>query len=283
MPRRARARDRVPTSAASAPDSPRRRTPPSRARDDGQRGDGLALALQLELERLARVEDALGCACRRLVDQHAPWLRGRLQARGQVDRVAEGRVLDPRAGAERAEHDAPGADADAHAQAFDAPRLFDLAPVGAARSSTIRSAARTARSASSSDATGAPKNASTPSPARSLTWPPSASTSRTMRATASPTTSLTSSGSSRSASAVEPTRSAKSAVTTLRSSRIAVGVGLATALVLARRQLAERSSPLVTTSRCAAASGTSRCGDRTSRSRQTARRARRPGTPCNRR
>ena len=58
---------------------------------------------------------------------------------------------------------------------------------------------------------GAPKNARTPSPARSFTRPPSASTSPMIRVTASPTTSLTSS-SSRSASGVEPTTSAKTAV-----------------------------------------------------------------------
>ena len=41
----------------------------------------------------------------------------------------------------------------------------------------MRSAQRTARSASSSRVVGAPKKARTPSPARSLTWPPSDSTS----------------------------------------------------------------------------------------------------------
>ena len=89
-------------------------------------------------------------------------------------------------------------------------------------SATTRSAQRTARSVSSSLVVGAPKNASTPSPARSLTCPPSDSTSPTIRATASPTTCFTSSGSTRSASAVEPTMSAKTAVTTFRSSRTSV-------------------------------------------------------------
>src|SRR5947209_9784684 len=67
---------------------------------------------------------------------------------------------------------------------------------------------------------GAPKRASTPSPARSFTVPPNSSTVWTIRATASPTMSLTSSASRRSASAVEPARSANRAVMTLRSSRI---------------------------------------------------------------
>ena len=89
-----------------------------------------------------------------------------------------------------------------------------------AMSSTMRRPARTARSASSSCAVGAPKSARTPSPARSFTVPPNASTAMTMRATASPTTSLSSSGSSRSPRAVEPTRSANRAVTSRRSSRM---------------------------------------------------------------
>ncbi len=87
-------------------------------------------------------------------------------------------------------------------------------------SCVMRTAARTARSASSSCEMGAPNSASTPSPARSFTVPPNASTAWTTRATASPTMSLTSSGSSRSPSPVEPTRSANTAVTTLRSSRM---------------------------------------------------------------
>src|SRR5205807_548511 len=87
------------------------------------------------------------------------------------------------------------------------------------------SEARTARSTSSSWVTGAPNSASTPSPAMSFTVPPKASTVFTIRATASATTRRTSSGSSRSPSWVEPTRSAKTAVTTLRSSRITAGSG----------------------------------------------------------
>ena len=87
-------------------------------------------------------------------------------------------------------------------------------------SSRTRSAARTARSGSSSWAVGAPKSASTPSPARSLIVPPKDSMAAMIRAIASPTISFSSSGSSRSARAVEPTRSANTAVTTRRSSRV---------------------------------------------------------------
>src|SRR4051812_46642550 len=85
--------------------------------------------------------------------------------------------------------------------------------------SSTRSPASTARSASSSCATGAPKMTSAPSPAMRSTWPPSASVARTALATPSPTIAWRSSGSSRSPSAVEPTTSANRAVTTFRASR----------------------------------------------------------------
>src|SRR6266511_801079 len=87
-----------------------------------------------------------------------------------------------------------------------------------ATSSAMARPARMARSGSSSCAAGAPNSASTPSPARSFTVPPKASTRRIIRATASPTISRTSSGSSCSARGVDPTRSANSAVTVRRSS-----------------------------------------------------------------
>ena len=90
--------------------------------------------------------------------------------------------------------------------------------------SMIRSPARIARSASSSCVTGAPNSARIPSPARSLTVPPKASTASTMRRTAPPRTSRASSGSMRSVSWVEPTTSANRAVTTLRSSRISPAI-----------------------------------------------------------
>ena len=93
-------------------------------------------------------------------------------------------------------------------------------PAYSSISSRTRIAARTARSGSSSCAVGAPKSASTPSPARSLIVPPNDSTAVMIRAIASPTISFSSSGSSRSASAVDPTRSANTAVTTRRSSRV---------------------------------------------------------------
>lgn len=102
------------------------------------------------------------------------------------------------------------------------PNARSTSSAYSAMSATAWSAARTARSGSSSCACGAPKSASTPSPARSFTVPPYASTAPMIRVTASFTTSLRSSGSSRSASAVEPTRSANIAVTTRRSSDLGV-------------------------------------------------------------
>ena len=111
------------------------------------------------------------------------------------------------------------------------PQLPRTSSANSPISSTIRNPARRARSGSSSWATGAPKSASTPSPARSLTVPPNASTAPTIRPTASPTTSFSSSGSRRSPSAVDPTRSAKRAVTNRRSSRIAAPGSLTRCIV----------------------------------------------------
>ena len=100
------------------------------------------------------------------------------------------------------------------------PQPRSTSAANCAMSSTIRRPARIARSASSSCATGAPNSASSPSPARSFTVPPKASTAPIIRAIASATISFRSSGSRRSPSGVEPTMSANSAVTTRRSSRM---------------------------------------------------------------
>ena len=85
--------------------------------------------------------------------------------------------------------------------------------------SRIASAARTARSGSSSCAVGAPKSATTASPMNFSTVPPKRSSSPRRCAWYGASRPRTSSGSSCSARAVKPTRSAKSTVTTLRSSR----------------------------------------------------------------
>src|SRR5207344_427493 len=76
----------------------------------------------------------------------------------------------------------------------------------------IRSAARAARSGSSSWAAGTPKYAQIPSPMNAWITPPKSSTARLIRVTHSPTSALTSSGPSRSPRPVDPTMSANSAV-----------------------------------------------------------------------
>ena len=90
----------------------------------------------------------------------------RLQPGGHVHRVAQRRELDPVAGADRPRDDGSRVDADPHVEGVDTPPFGDLSP-NVAMSSTMRRPARTARSASSSCAVGAPKSARTPSPARS--------------------------------------------------------------------------------------------------------------------
>ena len=109
-----------------------------------------------------------------------------------------------------------------------APRLTSASPVLTAirtcsascscAQSRIASAARTARSGSSSWAVGAPKTAITASPMNFSTVPPWRSSSARTRAWYGESRPRTSSGSSRSACAVKPTRSTKTMVTVLRSS-----------------------------------------------------------------
>ena len=84
--------------------------------------------------------------------------------------------------------------------------------------SRMASAARTARSGSSSCATGAPKTAITASPMNFSTVPPKRSSSSRRRAWYGRRSERTSSGSICSARDVKPTRSAKRTVTTFRSS-----------------------------------------------------------------
>ncbi len=85
--------------------------------------------------------------------------------------------------------------------------------------SRIASAARTARSGSSSWAVGAPKSATTASPMNFSTVPPKRSSSFRRRWWYGASSARTSSGSICSARDVKPTRSAKTTVMTLRSSR----------------------------------------------------------------
>ena len=101
--------------------------------------------------------------------------------------------------------------------------------------SRIASAARTARSGSSSCATGAPKSAITASPMNFSTVPPWRSSSVRTRAWYGRRSASTSSGSIVSARCVKPTRSQKTTVTTLRSRRG----------VLAMRQRVRPAPPVV--------------------------------------
>ena len=84
--------------------------------------------------------------------------------------------------------------------------------------SRILNAERTARSASSSCATGAPKTAMTASPMNFSTVPPKRSMSALTRSWYGRSVARTSSGSARSERLVNPTRSTKSTETTLLSS-----------------------------------------------------------------
>ncbi len=91
-------------------------------------------------------------------------------------------------------------------------------PGSRSASSQIRSAARTARSGSSSWAAGTPNTPSTASPMNFSTTPPCASICLRARVKYADSIRSMSSGSADSDVAVKPTRSQNSAVTTLRSS-----------------------------------------------------------------
>jgi hypothetical protein len=84
----------------------------------------------------------------------------------------------------------------------------------------IANAARTARSSSSSCATGTPNTAITASPMNFSTVPPNRSISSTIASKNGRRTPRRSSGSSRVAISVDPLMSAKITVTTLRSSGV---------------------------------------------------------------
>ena len=89
----------------------------------------------------------------------------------------------------------------------------------------IANAARTARSSSSSCATGTPNTAITASPMNFSTVPPNRSISSTIASKNGRSTPRRSSGSSRVASSVDPLMSAKITVTTLRSSGVTPAAG----------------------------------------------------------
>ena len=102
-----------------------------RDRTNGREGlDGRRLAFQLESLRFAPLEPRVDETLRVRADEHAARIRGALQPCGGVDGVAKRRVLHARAGADRAERDRSGVDADADREPIRPPRLRNLLPVG---------------------------------------------------------------------------------------------------------------------------------------------------------
>ena len=160
-----------PTNGASSPcdlSEPRRPETTRRARQSGVRP---LLALQLERAGLLVDDRLLGRAARRVADEDRARLGDRLDARRGVDEVAGDHALA--LGAERdrglaREH--PGARAEFLARRSRRP--------SAETAATRSSAARTARSASSSVAVGVPQTAITASPMNFSTVPPYSSISR---------------------------------------------------------------------------------------------------------
>ncbi len=141
-------------------------------------------------------------AMRRRTDQHPPG-GASAAAAGGVDDVAHRGVVGP---GERADQHLAGVDADAHPHRT-ACRLRDVS----GRASPASAApARTARSASSSWATGAPNRATIASPSILSTRPPKALDVGDEALEAGSTRRLTCSGSRCSANVVKPTRSANS-------------------------------------------------------------------------
>ena len=136
--------------------------------------------------------------CRR-PDQDLAGLRALLEPRGDVERLAgrERRVA-------RLRDDLPAS----------IPMRTGRSPSPVSR---IATAARTARSASSSCAIGTPKTATTASPANFSTVPPYAAMCAAARSKNAVTRRRTTSGSLPATSAVESTRSTNSAVASLRS------------------------------------------------------------------
>src|SRR5438105_9000035 len=74
-------------------------------------------------------EQLLQGAVRRVVDEHRARLRRALEARGEIDGVAECRVLDAQPTADLPDDDRAGRGSDAHAEALDPPAASDLAAV----------------------------------------------------------------------------------------------------------------------------------------------------------
>ena len=96
---------------------------------DRPRFDDLGLPLHLELPGITPHEEGLHGALRRLVDEDRSRLGEALQPRGDVDGVAEGRVLDVAAAAELAHYDGAGRGAHPDAEALETPTAQHFTPV----------------------------------------------------------------------------------------------------------------------------------------------------------
>ena len=166
---------------------------------DDPRLFGLLAAADLgDAERLAgnrRRAQRLGG----FADEHAARRRQSLEPRRRVDDVAHRGVVGA---GHRADEHLAGVDADAHLDVADRVAVLDVLADETASVSCMRRAARTARSASSSWATGAPNRAMMASPRTLSTRPPNASISTTSGWKQDSTSRVTVSGSRCSASVV---------------------------------------------------------------------------------
>jgi hypothetical protein len=149
----------------------RHRRRPRRASEHLVGRDGLALATDVERSRRLDEEEAAHQAIGGVAHENGARARGRLQARRQVRRVADRRVVHLEAVPDRADDDGASVDADPRLQ-LDAELGADRVGERTERLARMASAARMARWGASSCAIGAPKSAIRPSPTSVLTMPP---------------------------------------------------------------------------------------------------------------
>src|SRR5205823_13118977 len=88
--------------------------------------NGLGLALELELLRLAPFAEPADRAAGHVVDEHRARARGGLKPGGGVDGVAVRAVFDASSPTYRAEHDGAGRDPDPDVETFDSPPSADF-------------------------------------------------------------------------------------------------------------------------------------------------------------
>ena len=203
----ARARARV-RPAPSAPRARCRRRSRRARRDRLPDGDRLGLALRLDRARRPRSRWRDRVARYVVSSVMTPLTGAALCSRAAVFTTSPDAMPSPASGR---------ASSDTSASPVVIPTRSS-SPSSIAKS-RIASAARTARSGSSSCAVGAPNSAMTASPMNFSTVPPWRSSSARTRSWYGRRSASTSSGSIDSARAVKPTRSQKTTVTTLRSRR----------------------------------------------------------------